>query len=282
VSLAADLRAAVQQRVSGPPPLRASRPLRTAKAQYTGDREVATATLKPDDGESITFQFAPDTIKIGHGSDSTQMDSALGIKPKEKTGGKAKSVLVAASGEAVVNVGDTTITFGEILLDGSDVPAKCRQLLRWTYPVEKKKNSSEDPTVLVVPLLTFTWGSFQSGIPHEEGQDNEVKLVLTKVDIDYSRFTAQGVPTRAKVVLNTKVMPLKKALQNPTSGGLPDRRGHVVVDGESLHGIARAEYGSPGRWRELAEHNGIDDPLRVRPGHRLYLPGAAELAGDRR
>jgi hypothetical protein len=54
-------------------------------------------------------------------------------------------------------------------------------------------------------------------------------------------------------------------------------REHVVLEGESLATIAYREYGDPGLWRQVAEANRIDDPFRVRAGHRVLLPTVAEL-----
>jgi nucleoid-associated protein YgaU len=54
-----------------------------------------------------------------------------------------------------------------------------------------------------------------------------------------------------------------------------------MVAGESLHSIAYREYGSAELWRGLAAENGIDDPLRVRPGTSIRIPPrerAAELS----
>ena len=45
-----------------------------------------------------------------------------------------------------------------------------------------------------------------------------------------------------------------------------------MVEGDSLASVAFHEYGNPTMWRALAEANGIDDPLRVRPGTRLLVP----------
>jgi nucleoid-associated protein YgaU len=38
------------------------------------------------------------------------------------------------------------------------------------------------------------------------------------------------------------------------------------------------EYGDPTLWRRLAIYNGIDDPLRLRSGLRIFIPTAAEAA----
>ena len=52
-----------------------------------------------------------------------------------------------------------------------------------------------------------------------------------------------------------------------------------MVAGDSLASIAYREYGAPAYWRALAEANGIDDPLRLRPGTRLLVPPAEEVVG---
>jgi hypothetical protein len=56
----------------------------------------------------------------------------------------------------------------------------------------------------------------------------------------------------------------------------------VLADGENVIGVATEKYGAPSAWRAVAQANGIDDPLRVRPGQMLHLPGPSELTeGDR-
>jgi nucleoid-associated protein YgaU len=109
---------------------------------------------------------------------------------------------------------------------------------------------------------------------------------LTTVDVKYNRFDSTGIPIRAEVNLQMKVLPddLLGALPtNPTSGGLPGRNTHLVREDESLQSIAQQYYGRPGVWRKIAEINGITNPRRLRPGTNLYLPGPGELtpAGSR-
>jgi hypothetical protein len=65
--------------------------------------------------------------------------------------------------------------------------------------------------------------------------------------------------------------------QNPTSGGLVPRRLHVVVDGDTLAGVAYREYGDAALWRAVAQVNRLDDPSRLRPGTHLLLPTVDEL-----
>jgi nucleoid-associated protein YgaU len=118
-----------------------------------------------------------------------------------------------------------------------------------------------------LPTLIFTWGPLT------------YEVCLTNADINYVRFTAAGEPIRAKVSITMQEQPSLLAIlsTNPTSGGLPGRGQHTVSTGDSLQSIATAHYGSPNRWRALADANGIDDPTRLRPGQVVYLPNAGEV-----
>ncbi len=50
-----------------------------------------------------------------------------------------------------------------------------------------------------------------------------------------------------------------------------------MVAGDSLPSLAWREYGNATQWRAIAEANGIDDPMRLRPGTELLLPLADDL-----
>jgi nucleoid-associated protein YgaU len=83
-----------------------------------------------------------------------------------------------------------------------------------------------------------------------------------------------GTPTRATVDLT-----LRQALaagdfpaQNPTSAGAAGIRTRVVQQRETLDLIAFQEYGNTHHWRHIADANGIDNPLAIKPGMVLALP----------
>jgi len=48
------------------------------------------------------------------------------------------------------------------------------------------------------------------------------------------------------------------------------------VAGDTLASVAYEEYRNPTKWRALAEANGIDDPMRLRPGAVLIVPNRGE------
>jgi nucleoid-associated protein YgaU len=100
--------------------------------------------------------------------------------------------------------------------------------------------------------------------------------------VTFKLFRPDGTPIRASVSL-TLVQTVKADSrsssdpapgQNPTTRASSQHSVHLVQEGDSLTTIAYDAYGDPTRWREIAEANGIDDPLRLRRGHPLIVPEA--------
>jgi nucleoid-associated protein YgaU len=168
------------------------------------------------------------------------------------------------------------ITLNDIILEGDDTKARCDLLMNWTAPPQNPLvrgalallgvESTEQPS------LIFQWG------PPDVGFFYKVKLITCNAS--YVRFNSQGWPVRAEVALTLKEEPnvLGTLPTNPSSGGIAGRRVHTVREGERLAGITDGAYGHPRHWRALARANGIDDPLRIRPGDAVYLPPASEFA----
>lgn len=97
--------------------------------------------------------------------------------------------------------------------------------------------------------------------------------VLRQLDQQYTLFTEDGTPVRATLKCTfmqwrSNANDLKR--QRLMSADVA--KVWVVKRGETLASIAAEEYSDPGRWREIAAANGIDDPLAVCPGSTLILP----------
>lgn len=236
----------------------------------------------------ITFDFNPATITISH-SVTTHSNAGKG-KPsggKEKPGGNGNppggngNPPGGAGGTPAVSYGDfnamvaasgvTTIAVRQVTFIGKKVQETCEQLHGWTVLDGDKNNgtsgSNESTQQQDLPTLTFRWG-------------NQTYLVtLNQLTINYTRFTPKGDPVRAVVDMTFNLAGTSGGLTktNPTSGGLPGRRSHVLTGAETLAGLSTKTYGSPGGWRQIAAANGIQDPLRVAPGTRLYLPSPEEI-----
>ena len=127
-------------------------------------------------------------------------------------------------------------------------------------------SSSKDTDRPSAPWVKFKWGVLTGFVGY-------IKSVSAK----YTLFSPDGKPLRAVCTVALEELPNEPGKQNPTSGGLHPRNAHTVTEGDSLAAIAYREYGSPVHWRALAEVNGIDDPLRLRPGQVVLIPALEEL-----
>ncbi len=128
-------------------------------------------------------------------------------------------------------------------------------------------SSSKDGDRPSAPWVKFKWGVLTGFVGY-------IKSVSAK----YTLFSPDGTPLRAVCTVALEELANEPKKQNPTSGGLQPRNAHTVREGDSLATIAYREYGDPARWRDLAEVNGIDDPLRLRPGQVVLVPTLEELS----
>jgi hypothetical protein len=244
---------------------------------------LSQASLYPKGSNSqsgVQFQFNPKNIKVSHGATITELAPVKSGTNDAQTANSSPGVdSNLTTSQTLDKLGHTSLRLPDLMFDGSKVLANCGQLMLWSYPYAATGQGAGQATPLVLQELIFSWGKFQLGANTKIGSN--IPVVITKVDVSYERFDNGGTPIRATVTLDLQVKSDNPLAQNPTSGGLPSRRGHVVVSGETLPGIALASYGRPGEWRSLAEANQLDDPLRVRPGSVLYLPARDELANRR-
>ncbi len=118
-----------------------------------------------------------------------------------------------------------------------------------------------DPDLHAPPILLFIWGSLT------------FRCVLASASQQYVMFHRSGYPLRAKVNVT---------LQEFTNGELEARqvgrrtadytKSRQVNEGDTLPGIAQAEYGDAALWRPIALRNELDDPRVLTVGRRLVIP----------
>lgn len=211
---------------------------------------VKRAELVATDNTRLPFHYNPETLQV--------VKTAEWSKPKLAGHKKfAEPQFLGAKGRTLT----LTIVLDAVDSPDRDVRAAVAQLTDWTTATDDNwKQYKTQPS-----LLRLHWG----GTPYFPGY-------LSKVDTTYTLFSAEGKPVRAKVLLVMEEVPEALAPQNPTSGGVPDRRSTVLGGGDSLASVARREYGDPNLWRALAVANGVDDPMRVTPGTPLVVPPLAE------
>ncbi len=126
--------------------------------------------------------------------------------------------------------------------------------------------TDEDTNNARPSTLTFHWGDLHS-----------FPAVVSDINLTFTYFSSSGVPLRALVHLELRQFDASQAFgpQNPTSGTPRPHRVHQVQPGETLDRISARYYGDSTRWRELADINGVEDPLALRPGSLLSVPRRA-------
>jgi len=214
-------------------------------------RKLSPAVVE-DELPEVKFAFNPEKITLSH---TYKTEGASG----------------ASADEQIKNLGYIEIGIDKLYFLGPTTKICCDTLIAWSCPV---------PVGVVIGtrglksrpiLLEFSW------------KELSFEVKLRTVSITYQRFLLENaMPIRAEVKLSL-YMDISTDLPstNPTSGGPAGRSSRVLDASECLPSLASANYGRPGAWRQIATANGIDDPLRVRPGTLIYLPesGAANSAG---
>ena len=208
---------------------------------------VGLGASDPDD--EMTFMFNPTEYRISQSVSITRHDS------------------VGQPGGTVEYLGTSAMTvsmqlfFDDFASAKGDVTPKISKLLKWQMP--------QDTDGTPPKLVKFQWGNKQ--LDNFQG-------VITNLNVNYTVFAKDGTPLQAKVDLTIEGANALEKGTNPTSHAVDMRRVHTVVEGETIQSVAFAELGDPNYWRAIADANGIDDPLRVRPGRALLIPSAADAA----
>jgi len=120
-----------------------------------------------------------------------------------------------------------------------------------------------DPEIHAPPPLLFFWG-LEGSAPFY--------CVLESATKTFIMFTRDGIPVRARVDITLKEFKtdLNKREKSRQS---PDKtKVRTVTKGDSLWWIAYEEYGDPGRWREIAVKNSIENPRVLISGKMLVIP----------
>ena len=221
--------------------------------------------------EMVIFDINPKQVKMSKGTNSPTRGAAAQTNP---TGSSAPIWRQSLP---------TKLTLTDVFIDGPEVKNRADQIFAWTQPGGSFFGKLAGAALSALsggrvnlsvkqPTLVFQWGPPGAGFMMD--------CVVTTADIDFLRFEPSGIPTRMKIAslaLTEVPNPLLYMLTNPTSGGVAGRESHRVTEGENLQTISQRTYGSPQYWRAVADANGIDDPLRIRPGDLVYLPSPQDI-----
>lgn len=225
------------------------------KAQLQLFKPPAAGSTQPGGpmGKPITFMFNPNQL---------QLTKSASWVPHLARGAESAGIAEFSGSEP------STLSL-EIFLDATDkhdqsVRKRVDTLLTCCVPTK----TSVTAKVPSPPWVRFTWGQFQT---------ISFYAYVSQLSATYSLFDSDGTPLRATCSLTLNEISGSTPKQNPTSGSLAANRAYRMVAGDSLELLAHREYGDPTMWRVIAEANGIDDPVRLRPGTEVLVPAADEL-----
>lgn len=138
------------------------------------------------------------------------------------------------------------------------------------------------------PVCRFKMGT--EGFPgsqmdsHWAGQARDhFTCLVESVRQRFTLFSPDGVPLRAELTVTLKEFKTLDDQIDQIDFQSPDfTKTHVVQRGETLNLIAHRAYGDSALWREVAEANGLDNPLAVEAGTILTLPPLGPTEARRR
>lgn len=203
-------------------------------------------------GQELHFRFNPEKLTLTKSAGFKEQPRATSHQADPKN----------PKPPQYVGSPNRTLSFSVLLDEWDAPPAVGRDVRKMvdTLQALMDPTSHKPQPVPLPPRMSFHWGSFAfTGF-------------ITKADATFTLFRQDGSPARAEVSIVMTEHIDAPGGQNPTSGGPAGRRSRMVIEGDNLQLLSYREYGKSSYWRALAEINGIDDPLSVRPGTRLLMP----------
>lgn len=209
-------------------------------------------------GQNVTVQFNPDTLKVTFANQLVQPqggDQAAGNTGRQFVGAGTTKLALTLWFDVTAMIDDPV----------DDVRRLTSKVIFFMTPQKDKK----DPKKLVPPGVRFSWGSFLfDGMV--EGLDESLEF-----------FSPDGKPLRASV--NLTLSQQKILVSEFTGEGKVSTPGQkplsAAQSGDSVQGVAAAG-GKGGDWQGIAAANGIEDPLRLKPGQLLNLDASVSAGAS--
>lgn len=208
-----------------------------------------------NDLATLECQFNPESLKI---SKTVEWHAAKAGATTSEAQPQANAPDMEFGGGNPAEFG-LDLIFDTTLLGNQDVRGFTNQLLSFALMGGGAPGKEDQEP----PAVEFVWGEFLLFL-----------AVIKKIEVHYTLFLPSGLPVRARAHVDfVQLMDEdgKAGSQNPTTRTAA-RKTHLVQHGDRLDYLAYQEYGEPGRWRTIAEANGLENPLDIQPGQRLVIP----------
>lgn len=203
-----------------------------ARAQVNRALIIDTRT-----GDRVPVMFNPEEYALEQGNEIAEIGvPGLATSPVQYVRGRARMLRMEL--------------FYDTYEDGTDVRAYTRRVVGLLDP---------DPRTHTPPVLMFLMGGFS------------FECVLVEANQHVTMFLADGTPVRARLTVRfQEYVRLEVETRSGFFAGPPTL--HQVTQRDTLPDLAASYLGDARRWREIAEANRIDDPLRLTLGAALVVP----------
>jgi nucleoid-associated protein YgaU len=131
------------------------------------------------------------------------------------------------------------------------------------------------------PVVTFSWPAegfpgAKLSAPWDHQSRSLFTCVVDSVRQRFTLFDENGTPLRAVLSISAReYKTIDDQIDKIQFKSADHSKAHVVQQGDTITRIAGSAYEDPSAWRAIADHNGLDDPFDLRPGHVLELPPIA-------
>jgi nucleoid-associated protein YgaU len=194
--------------------------------------------LNTGTGERVPVMYNPEEYRVEQRNEIAEIGvPGLAVSPVQYVRGKARVLSMDL--------------FFDTYERATDVRAHTQRVVSLLNPA---------PGGFAPPVLLFVMGRFA------------MQCVLAEADQHFTMFLPDGTPVRARMSVRfTEYVRVELKVVSGLFVGPPTL--HNVAERDTLANLAATYLGDPARWREIAEANDLDDPLRLTPGTRLAIPG---------
>ncbi|MEV4319586.1 hypothetical protein [Actinocrispum sp. NPDC049592] len=201
--------------------------------------QLSKATIvNTHSGERVPVMYNPDEYRIEQRNEIAEIGvPGLAVSPVQYVRGMARAL--------------TMELFFDTYERAADVRGHTQRVVSLLNPA---------PGTFAPPVLLFVMGRFA------------MQCVLAEADQHFTMFLPDGTPVRARMSVRfTEYVRVELEVSSGLFIGPPTV--HNIAERDTLPNLAATYLGDPARWREIAEANDLDDPLRLAPGKRLAIPG---------
>ena len=215
------------------------------------------AFVVEDTGERIDCLLNPESLEVKRlaGIRSRDLDAPLLIGPDRTD----DPVRFTGGGRTELQF---DLMFDVAFVEGRTPPGDVRELTGRLWNLcenTARVNGSVRP-----PLVRLVWG-----------RSWNVPGIVVAIGERFEGFTAGGAPVRSWLRIKLVRVDEPRATAPAEVAPVAVQAQGDGSTGARLDLLAAESLGDPLRWRELADHNGIGDPLAVAPGAVLEVPAGA-------